>query len=71
MIYLTLVLGGLLEEMKRITVDQTLNATLHAVRNLALHHRQLVINFLLAVPVPHPMYNYFSFDLIQLAVWQN
>jgi len=50
----TTVLRLLIEEMKKITVEQSLNATLHAVRNLALHHRLLVMNELLSVPVPHP-----------------
>jgi hypothetical protein len=56
-------LGLLIEEMKKITVDQTLNATLHAVRNLALHHRLQVMNELLAVPVPHPVQVVKSFQV--------
>jgi hypothetical protein len=58
------VLGLLIEEMKKISVDQTLNATLHAVRNLALHHRLQVMNELLAVPVPHPSQVVKSFQVI-------
>lgn len=48
--------AALTEEMGRITHEQTLNATLHAVRNLATHHTLPVIDQLLAVPVPHPTY---------------
>lgn len=46
--------SALTTEMGRITHEQTLNATLHAVRNLAAHHTLPVIDQLLAVPVPHP-----------------
>lgn len=57
-------LSLLIEEMKKITVEQTLNATLHAVRNLAHHHRLQVMNELLAVPVPHPSQVVKSFQVI-------
>lgn len=58
------VLNLLIGEMKKITVEQTLNATLHAVRNLAHHHRLQVMNELLAVPVPHPTQVVKSFQVI-------
>jgi len=56
--------SALTDEMGKITHEQTLNATLHAIRNLATHHTLPVIDQLLAVPVPHPPVVVKSFQVI-------
>eukprot|EP00005_Dracoamoeba_jomungandri_P008470 CAMPEP_0174265646 /NCGR_PEP_ID=MMETSP0439-20130205/27313_1 /TAXON_ID=0 /ORGANISM="Stereomyxa ramosa, Strain Chinc5" /LENGTH=1648 /DNA_ID=CAMNT_0015352207 /DNA_START=52 /DNA_END=4994 /DNA_ORIENTATION=- len=58
------ILTGLLEEMDKITHEQTLNATLHAVRNLAHHHPLPVVNHLLGQKVPHSANVVKSFQVI-------
>jgi len=43
----------IIEQIQKIKSDQTLNATLHAIRNLALHHDLVVVDTLLEYPIPH------------------
>lgn len=44
---------GLLGAMEGITSEATMNGSLHALRNLALHHLLLVVDHLLGTPMPH------------------
>lgn len=50
------VVSGLLEAMEGIVSEATMNGSLHALRNLALHHLLLVVEKLLGSPMPHSMY---------------
>jgi len=58
------VVHDLIQAMQKIKSDQTMNATLHAVRNLGLHHRIIVIDTLLDTPVPHSVEVIKSFQVI-------
>lgn len=48
-----LCLPGLIGAMEGITSEATMNGSLHALRNLALHHLLLAVDHLLATPMPH------------------
>eukprot|EP01087_Luapelamoeba_hula_P005831 TRINITY_DN1587_c0_g1_i1.p1 TRINITY_DN1587_c0_g1~~TRINITY_DN1587_c0_g1_i1.p1 ORF type:complete len:1410 (-),score=232.80 TRINITY_DN1587_c0_g1_i1:1013-5242(-) len=56
--------SALLAEMNKITQEQTLNATLHAIRHLGHHHTLPVIDQLLQAPVPHPPVVIKSFQVL-------
>jgi hypothetical protein len=47
------IVGGLIASMESISNEQTMNGTLHAIRNLASHHLLAVLDKLLTYPVPH------------------
>ena len=46
-------LHAMIFAMTRITSEQTMHGTLHALRTLAAHHLVPVIDELLATPMPH------------------
>ncbi|KAL6063739.1 HEAT repeat domain containing protein [Balamuthia mandrillaris] len=58
------IVSTLLQEMKKIKQESTLHATLHAVRNLALHHTLPVIEELLNCSLPHEEVVIKSFQVI-------
>lgn len=51
--YIASLIGGFLQAMEGITNDATMNGTLHALKNLALHHPLPVFDNLLTAPLPH------------------
>jgi hypothetical protein len=53
-------------QMAGITNDQTLNGTLHAIRQLALAHMGVVVDQLLARDLPHPPYLVKAFQVLAM-----
>eukprot|EP00026_Physarum_polycephalum_P000352 Phypoly_transcript_00352.p1 GENE.Phypoly_transcript_00352~~Phypoly_transcript_00352.p1 ORF type:complete len:1660 (+),score=332.46 Phypoly_transcript_00352:97-5076(+) len=58
------VVTGLVTAMEGITSEATMNGSLHALRNLALHHLLLVVDHLLVYPMPHTTHVIKSFQVV-------